>query len=101
MGKSAILPLEIYPRLLFVSVQSVNWGYRAEQPVHFVLNAGGEKERRRRAGIGVISKSQGPQTVDRQDGIVRVLHEGDKFPSEAIEGSDATAAKITHQNRIA
>src|SRR5256886_17462043 len=80
-GASAVSLREIVSRektrrrLFFVAVEAVDGRDGAEEAILFAVNAGGEKQSVRGAGVRVLGKREGPQTVNRQDGGIRVIPE--------------------------
>src|SRR5438270_13774325 len=73
--------------------------------MHFVLNAGGKEECRGGPGTGigdiVVAEGKRPESIDGQEGVVRILQESEEFVGEAIERRDPSAAEVSYQDRIA
>src|ERR1700688_358190 len=63
--------------------------------------ASAEKQSCRRSCSSSIAECQRPKSVDEQQGIVGSLHETFKLVVEAVERSDPTASKVSHQDRVA
>ena len=63
--------------------------------------ASAEKQGRRWTSGPFIAERQGPKSVDEQRRIARILHETFKLVVEAVERSDPTASKVSHQDRVA
>src|SRR2546429_4940351 len=106
-GASAVSLREIVSRektrrrLFFVAVEAVDGRDGAEEAILFAVNAGGEKQSVRGPGVRVIAKRERPQTVNGQDGVIRILHESHEFVGEAIESGNLATAEITDKNGVA
>src|SRR5438552_14851987 len=87
--------------LFFVAVEAVDRRDRAEEAILFAVNAGGEKQSVRWPGVRVVAEREGPEPIDRQDGIVGILDEADEFVREAVERGNLAAAEIAYENGIA
>ena len=77
------------------------WGQCAEEAIRFVVGAGGEEQSSGRAGGAVVTEGQGPDAVNKDEGIVWLEDEADEFLGEAVEGGDPAATEITHENGVA
>src|SRR5213082_3350744 len=92
---------ENFSWLLFVAVETVYGRDGAEQAVLFAVDSSGEVERVGRSGCAVVTERERPQSIDGQDGIVRVFHETQEFVGEAVKGGDPAAAEIADENGVA
>src|SRR5438552_10680386 len=106
-GASAVSLREIVSRektrrrLFFVAVEAVDGRDGAEEAVLFAVNASGEKQSVRGPGVRVVAEREGPEPIDRQDGIVGILYEADEFVGEAVERGNLAAAEIADENGVA
>src|SRR5437016_1748955 len=87
--------------LLFVAVETVDRSDGAEEAVLFIVYAGSEKQSVCRSGAGVIAERERPQSVNGQDGVVRILQEAHEFVGEAVKRGDPTTAEVAHENGVA
>src|SRR4051794_37896247 len=84
--------------------QSSSWprnGDLAEQPMFFIIDAGGEEQRVRRPGGGSIPEAQGPESVNRQRLAVGTPQQAGKASVFQIKHSDLAATKLAHQQGVA
>src|SRR5260370_17861242 len=73
----------------------------AEQPVCFVVPAGGEEQRGRVAGQAAVAEGQAPQPVDGDRVPGWVLQLAEERAGRRVEGADPAVAEVAHQQVIA
>src|SRR5438105_4798478 len=76
---------------------SLNGRDLAEQPMLFIIDAGGEEERVRGPGGAPIPEAQGPESVNRQRLAARVRQQAVKVAAFQIKHGDLAATKLAHQ----
>src|ERR1700733_5304483 len=74
---------------------------RSEKTVHFAAGASRKEQRRGRTSRGPVSEGQRPESINRQNRTVGILHKANKFASEAAIGRDLAAAEIAHKYGVA
>src|SRR2546427_9401167 len=84
-------------RLVRFSQLRCNGNQRAEQAVLLVVETSGEEQRGRGTRAASIAESEGPQSVNGQDRVVRVPHQSKEFSGKGVERGDLAAAELPDQ----
>src|SRR5262245_16334565 len=86
-----------------VVVVQLRWNGRqsAEHPVCFVIRSGCEEQCVSRAGWAAGSKTEAPQSVNRDRRSVGIQEVAQEAARDRVEGGDRSIAKVSHQHAVA
>src|SRR5439155_27039651 len=97
LGCSPVAEVSAVLQLVRFSQLRCNGNERAEQAIRLIVETGGEEQRGRGTRAASIAESEGPQSVNGQDRVVRVAHESKEFSGKGVERGDLAAAELPDQ----
>lgn len=87
--------------LFFVAIEAVDGRNRPEQAIRFTVDSCSEEQSVSGSRRPIVSKREGPESVDGQQGVVGIRQESFELVRKTIKRSDPAAAEIADENRIA